>query len=968
MVSPRGRARVALVTLTLLALTPATAIASDTPLARPWVANGPVNATEVDDAGRTYIGGEFDMVGPRTGAAIALSATSDQPKPGFPDVVGDVLAVESDGAGGWFVGGNISAVAGVPRSDLAHVLADGSLDAAWAPEPNRPVRALVRSGDRLFVGGEFTTIGGKFRNHVAKLTVGGTGAADASWNPDTSGFVRALALSGTSLFIGGTFSDVGVEARDDLAKVSTTGVGAVDATWAPANGSTAVLALAVSGANLYVGGSFTHLGGQSRNNIAKLSTTGAGAADATWNPDADSDVRALATDGTSVFAGGMFFQMSAAAHPFVAKLPAGGTGAADAAWQPGPDGFVNDLELTSAGLVAAGEFTFVDGFSLERSRLARFATGGSGAADSWNPNANDVAQAIATSGDDLLVGGMFTSAGASNLLQPALARLSPAGAGDAAWRPILAGSVNAILLSDTAVTVGGDFGTFGGPAELARFSTTPASGDLHSDVTWHPDVPGPVHALARSGDDLFVGGDFSGTFGVGGPTRHGLAKVSAVGAGALDATWNPDPQGGPIDALAVVGSSVFVGGNFFGMGATNVENLAKVATTGAGAPDATWDPQASDDVETIVPLGADLLVGGRFLSIGGATRFRAAKIATTGTGAADPDWDPRLNGPVFAMELAPGGGGVYIGGDFTSLFGGGIVARPFSRVARLATGGAGDPDPAFGPAVAGGVRSLAATPSRVVVGGAFRSVAGVTHDGVALFDLTRPSASITVPAEGAHYTVGAAVAAAYSCTDPDPFVDVTCAGPVAAGAPIDTATTGTKSFAVTATDGGANASSQTVSYVVDPVPPVAAPPGGGVAPPGGGVAPPGGGGGPVADVIAPVLSTLGMAPSSFRAARTGGPTARARGSKPKVGGRVSYTLTEAARVTFTVIRDKAGRRKKKTMGRFVMTGAAGVNRFDLRGRVARKTLALGRYTLSARAVDAAGNRSKVVRKGFRITR
>ena len=46
----------------------------------------------------------------------------------------------------------------------------------------------------------------------------------------------------------------------------------------------------------------------------------------------------------------------------------------------------------------------------------------------------------------------------------------------------------------------------------------------------------------------------------------------------------------------------------------------------------------------------------------------------------------------------------------------------------------------------------------------------------------------------------------------------------------------------------------------------------------------------------------------------------------------------------------------------------GTNRFDLRGRIASKRLAPGRYTLSARAVDAAGNRSAAVRRTFRIKR
>jgi len=61
--------RVGLLALGLLAMAPAAARASSVPATTAYVTNGPVNALVTDDAGRTYIGGEFSMVGPRTGSA-----------------------------------------------------------------------------------------------------------------------------------------------------------------------------------------------------------------------------------------------------------------------------------------------------------------------------------------------------------------------------------------------------------------------------------------------------------------------------------------------------------------------------------------------------------------------------------------------------------------------------------------------------------------------------------------------------------------------------------------------------------------------------------------------------------------------------------------------------------------------------------------------------------------------------------
>src|SRR5205807_2423754 len=101
-------------------------------------------------------------------------------------------------------------------------------------------------------------------------------------------------------------SSIGGQARNYIAKLATTGTGAADATWDP-NANSFVDALALSGADLYAGGDFngaSSIGGQARNRIAKLATTGSGAADASWDPSANDDVLALAVSGSDVYAGG----------------------------------------------------------------------------------------------------------------------------------------------------------------------------------------------------------------------------------------------------------------------------------------------------------------------------------------------------------------------------------------------------------------------------------------------------------------------------------------------------------------------------------------------------------------------------------------------------------------------------------------------------------------------------------------
>ena len=79
-------------------------------------------------------------------------------------------------------------------------------------------------------------------------------------------------------------------------------------------------------------------------------------------------------------------------------------------------------------------------------------------------------------------------------------------------------------------------------------------------------------------------------------------------------------------------------------------------------------------------------------------------------------------------------------------------------------------------------------------------------------DTTPPTITITAPVNGATFTLNQVVNASYTCTDAVGVV--TCLGPVATGAAIDTATTGAKTFTVTATDAAGNQRQEVRQYSV----------------------------------------------------------------------------------------------------------------------------------------------------------
>jgi alpha-tubulin suppressor-like RCC1 family protein len=378
-------------------------------------ADAQVNALAIGGT-KVVAGGSFLNIGGQAKAGFALldpsTGTAD---PAGPQVLGrgTIFAIARDAAGGTIIGGNFVALgdATTLRSNIARFNPDLSLDTGWNAGATCSVLSLAVDGSgNLYVGGTFSIIGGQSRNRIARLSA--AAVVDATWNPSASATVWALAVDVADVYAGGDFTNIGGQNRNRIAKLSSSGAGAADATWNP-SANNSVRALRADGVgNLYVGGSFTSIGGQSRNRIARLSMSGIGAADATWDPDAINTVSALALDGGgNLYAGGFFNTIGGQSRNYLARLSTSGTGAVDATWDPVMNGsLVSALALDGAGsLYVGGVFDIIGGQA--RTYLAKLSTSGSGAADpAWNANANNAVNALALDGTGRVhAGGSFTT-------------------------------------------------------------------------------------------------------------------------------------------------------------------------------------------------------------------------------------------------------------------------------------------------------------------------------------------------------------------------------------------------------------------------------------------------------------------------------------------------------------------------------------------------------------------------------
>ncbi|QNN58276.1 IPTL-CTERM sorting domain-containing protein [Diaphorobacter ruginosibacter] len=187
------------------------------------------------------------------------------------------LALQPDGK--VVVGGLFTSVNGMPSARIARLNADGSLDTDFAPSVDKPVYVIALQPDgKLVLGGDFTLVNGQQRNHLARLNA--DGSLDLDFDPNVNGnsdgTVYSIALqTDGQLLVGGAFGSIGGQPRNNIARLTSSG--AVDAALdpnanEPYNASVKVHSIALQAdGKLVVGGDFTSFSGQPRQAMARVS-------------------------------------------------------------------------------------------------------------------------------------------------------------------------------------------------------------------------------------------------------------------------------------------------------------------------------------------------------------------------------------------------------------------------------------------------------------------------------------------------------------------------------------------------------------------------------------------------------------------------------------------------------------------------------------------------------------------------
>jgi PKD repeat protein len=204
---------------------------------------------------------------------------------------------------------------------LAYDLLTGSLKTAFNPNLNGQALAVTASpdGSRIYVGGDFTSVGGITRSRIAALDPT-TGAMITSFNARADGSVKALAATATTVYVGGLFTQVNGISRARMAALRASD-GALIPGFAPVFTGTSdssprvnAMVLSPTADRLVIGGNFITLNGVNHPGYGLgmiNATTGASLPlqvnDVVRNAGKNSAILSLSTDGTSFYGTGYKF-------------------------------------------------------------------------------------------------------------------------------------------------------------------------------------------------------------------------------------------------------------------------------------------------------------------------------------------------------------------------------------------------------------------------------------------------------------------------------------------------------------------------------------------------------------------------------------------------------------------------------------------------------------------------------------
>ncbi|RAR46229.1 MopE-related protein, partial [Flavobacterium lacus] len=239
--------------------------------------NSSVYTTALQSDGKIIIGGEFTSFNGTPQNRIARLNTDGSLDTTFNPGAGassSVVTAALQPDGKIIIGGVFTSFNGTSRNRIARLNTDGSLDTTFDPGTgiNDIFRTIALQPDgKIIIGGDFTFLNGTPRSRIARLNT--DGSLDIAFNPGAgaNNRVRTTTLqSDGKIIIGGEFTSFNGTLRNRIARLNTDG--SLDTTFDPGTGgnNNIITTALQSDGKIIIGGQFTSYNGVGRNRIARI--------------------------------------------------------------------------------------------------------------------------------------------------------------------------------------------------------------------------------------------------------------------------------------------------------------------------------------------------------------------------------------------------------------------------------------------------------------------------------------------------------------------------------------------------------------------------------------------------------------------------------------------------------------------------------------------------------------------------
>lgn len=345
--------------------------------------------------------------------------------------------------------------------------------------------------------------------------VGGTWSAFGSGlGSSINELVICVAISGNDIYVGGTFLTAGGNPARYIAKWNGTSWDSLGL-----GPNHFVRAIAISGNNVYAGGEFSEAGGVPASRIARWDgTTWHALGSGLFYPESGASVYTIATFGNNVYAGGVFTEAGGNPANNIARWDG-------ANWHPIGNGlgtFVFTIAVENNFSIFAGGL-----FTTPHSRIAHWD------GVNWNSMGSGMSGAVSTlmlSGGNLYAGGTFTTAGG-------------------------------VLVNNVARWNGTNWNALG------------------NGLTYQFSL-GDVISLTQCGSTIYAGGSFDVTHG---NTDNKIAKWDGANWSPIGTEINNGMEHIFFYGITAIGNNLIAYGRFMMAGKTVVNNITQWTDTSASA-------------------------------------------------------------------------------------------------------------------------------------------------------------------------------------------------------------------------------------------------------------------------------------------------------------------------------------------------------------------------------------------------